>query len=270
MIELGNGWMHGLKNAYHFSVARQIDGVMAEVETASQPLIAARTAVHTAFTGEDTAYKRLQKDWNVETLKAEDRKLDDYMIGIRKILDGHASMPDGEALKQPGRELLQMWKEFDFSTTDGHAAEASKVLNMWQIVADRQADAEALGVYVYFQKAATQANTVLDLVQGRTDERSQRIVGELKTARAATDAAIKQLYQVINSMQVLMPSDDITALARQLKGIEDYARQYYLSGGSSDEPEPEPSEDGEQDGGGSSDGGGGVTPVVPESGSGDE
>jgi len=191
----------------------------------------------------------------VKTLKAEDRKLDDYMIGIRKILDGHASMPDGEELKQPGRELLQMWKEFDFSTTDGHAAEASKVLNMYQIVGQRHEDAEALGVLAYFQKAALQASRVLQLVQGRTDERSQCVVGELKTARSATDAAVKQLYQVVNSMQVLMPSEEITALARKLKAIEDHARQYYLTKGGEDEPEP--SEDGEQDGGE-------VTPVQPE------
>ena len=35
-------------------------------------------------------------------------------------------------------------------------------------------------------------------------------------------------YTVLNSMQTLMPGEALTALARKLCAIEDYARLYYL------------------------------------------
>ena len=101
----------------------------------------------------------------------------------------------------------------------------------------------------------------------RFDELSSRVVGELKEARANTDAAVKQVYQIVNSLQILMPSPEITALAQKLKAIEDYAKQYYLkSSTSSDGGEPTPTPDGgSSDDGGSDDGGSDVTPVTPES-----
>ena len=105
----------------------------------------------------------------------------------------------------------------------------------------------------------------------RFDELAGRIVGELRDARQATDDAIKQLYLVINSMQVLTPSDELTALARKLKTIEDYARQYYLreshSGSGSGEGGQQGGGNGGSQGGGTNTGGdnggqqgGGTTP----------
>jgi len=212
------------------------------------------------------AYKKTQKDWNVERLKDEDKKMDDLMIGTRSILAGHAAMPDGEALKQPAREILQLWKDFNFKTNDSYSGESSKIINIYQEVAKRQSDAEALGVWTYLQKARQQAVTVQSLLALRFDELSSRVVGELKEARANTDAAVKQVYQIVNSLQILMPSAEITALAQKLKAIEDYAKQYYLkTSTSSDGGEPTPTPDGgSSDDGGSDDGGSDVTPVTPE------
>jgi len=59
MIELGNGWMHALKNANHFSVARHQYEMARDFETGNQTFIAAMEALRTAFTAEDTAYKKL-------------------------------------------------------------------------------------------------------------------------------------------------------------------------------------------------------------------
>ena len=48
------------------------------------------------------------------------------------------------------------------------------------------------------------------------------------------------LYRVLMAMQELMPTAELNALITQLKGIELYARQYYLNegatGGGDDEP----------------------------------
>lgn len=260
------GYLGGLKNADHFGVVTQINTPIQQLETENQVFLQAANGLNTAIKAENMAYKKTQKDWNVERLKDEDKKMDDLMIGTRSILAGHAAMPDGEALKQPAREILQLWKDFNFKTNDSYSGESSKIINIYQEVAKRQSDAEALGVWTYLQKARHQAVTVQSLLALRFDELSSRVVGELKEARANTDAAVKQVYQIVNSLQILMPSAEITALAQKLKAIEDYTKQYYLkSSTSSDggEPTPTPSPDGGS-GDGGSDGGSDVTPVTPE------
>lgn len=266
MIELLAGYLGGLKNADHFGVITQIDNCFAGVETENAVFLAAMAEVHKKRIAEDEAYKKTQKDWNVERLKAEDKKMDDYMIGLRSILAGYAAFPDGETLKQPAKEFLQLWKDFNFKTNDSYSGESSKVSNIVQEVSKQKANAEALGVWPFFEKAAQQAATVQSLLSQRFDELSSRVVGELKEARANTDAAIKQAYQVVNSLQVLMPSAEITALAQKLKAIEDYAKQYYLKSSSTsegdDEPTPEPEPTPDPEDGGSD--GGEVTPVKPE------
>lgn len=238
MIELLAGYLRGLSNANHFGVVTQIDNNFANFETDNQVFVKAIAAVHEAVVAEDLAYKRTQKDWNVDRLKAADEVLDDYMIALRSILAGYAAMPDAEAMKQPAKELLQLWKDFNFKTNDSYSGETSKVLNIVQEVQKKQAQAEAMGVWTYFQKAAQQARVVQDLLDLRFNELSSRTVGELKAAREATDAAVKQCFMVLNSLQVLLPSDDVTALCKKLKAIEDYAKQYYLkdnSAGSDDD-----------------------------------
>ena len=228
MIDLNYSYLYSLNNANHVGVTVQINNEAQAFVSDNPTLTAAKTALAAAINREDIAYLKTQKDWNVERLKTEDYTLDRLMICVRSILAGHAALPDGYPLKQKAKEFLQLWKDFGFQTSDSYSGESSKVINMWQEVSARQSDAEALGIYGYFQDAHAQALLIQQLLSHRFDELSSRIVGELKDARLATDSAIKQLYLVFSSMQVLSPTAELTALARKLKAIEDYARQYYL------------------------------------------
>lgn len=290
MIVLQQGYLNNLNNADHFGVITQINNEAQGFTTDNPMLVSAIAGVNSCHQGEDAAYMKSGKDWNVNRMKTEDGKLDKIMVAVRAIVAAHAEMPDGFPLKQTGIEFLQMWKDYDFHTSDSYSGETSKVINMWQTVSERRSDAEALGIYTYFQAAYEQAVLIQQLLNQRFDELAGRIVGELRDARQATDDAIKQLYLVINSMQVLTPSDEITALARKLKTIEDYARQYYLrektSGGSGSESgsngnNGNDGSNGNNEGGETPDpgtgggetpdpgtGGGGETPVNPDPGTG--
>ena len=253
MIDLNYSYLNNLNNANHVGVTVQINNEAQAFISDNPTLTAAKTALAAAINREDIAYLKTQKDWNVERLKTEDHTLDCLMICVRSILSGHASLPDGYPLKQKAKEFLQLWKDFGFQTSDSYSGESSKVINMWQEVSARQADAEALGIYGYFQDANAQALLVQQLLSQRFDELSSRIVGELRDARLATDSAIKQFYLVLNSMQVLSPSAELTALVRKFKAIEDYARQYYLKTNASS-----------SNSGGGSGSGGGTTPDNPD------
>jgi len=92
-------------------------------------------------------------------------------------------------------------------------------------------------------KANQQAAQVLQLISVRVENESQKVKGEMAAARKATDAAIRSAYDVLNALAVLQPSDALTQLITLLFSIEDRAKLYYISVGSTnsgDKPTPTP------------------------------
>lgn len=189
------------------------------------------------------------------------------MSCFHSIVNGYASLPEDEAQKAQAQSAKQVFKDFGFSTKAGYEAEARMTVNMvqeWQ-TPDKY-DLAALGIETWVLKARQQAVKVLNLVAVRVDNESAKVKGELADARKATDEAIRHLYDVLNALAVLQPSEGLTRLIQQLQAIEDRARQYYISSGkpgTDPKPEPQPEPDGgddQQDG----DSDGEVTPVTPE------
>ena len=95
--------------------------------------------------------------------------------------------------------------------------------------------------------------------------------GELAAARKATDEAIRKAYDVINALNVLAPSAELSALINVLFGIEERAKLYYISGASASGTRPTPSPDngGGTDSGTTDPGNGGTTdtptdPTTPD------
>ena len=228
MVELTTSWISHLKNADHVGLTTQILDSAKESGITDSTFQATIATLEKAVADEDEAYKKTQKDWAVEELKDVDVKLDAYMVGIRSIVAGHAALPDSEKTRQKAAELLQLWKDYSFRTGDSYTSESSKVINMFQEVEKLKADAEAVGVWSLFEQAKKLAEEIQDLLGNRFTDLASRVVGEMKRARAATDDAVKQLYRVIDSMQVLTPGGNLTALQKRLRAIEDYARVYYL------------------------------------------
>ena len=228
MIELLTGWLGSLKNADHVGITTQIYELVKKTEINNEMYKAGVAALGKAVTAEDEAYKKTQKDWAVNELKSVDTDLDCYMKGIRSIVAGHAALPPTAETQRKGEELLQLWKDYDFKLNDSYSAESSKVVNMFQDVEKRKTAAEALGVWALFEKANELAQQVQSLLADRFKELGSRVVGELAAARVVTDQTIKQLYQVVGALQSFAPSETVTAMAKELRAIEDYARVYYL------------------------------------------
>lgn len=252
MTELLTSWLSGLKNADHVGITKQIFETAQGTNISNETYKLAVATLSAAIQVEDDAYKRTQKDWAVEQLKSADVEMDNYMKAIRSILAGHAALPDGEPTKQKAKEILHLWKDYAFKLSDSYSGESSKIVNMYQEVEKEKAAAQEIGIWGYFEKARRKALEIQNLLNERFDDLASRTVGEMKKARALTDAAIKQYFQVVNSLQVLNSSDTVTELARKLRAIEDYARVYYLhipSVGSGDLPATPPSTGGDEDDG---------------------
>ena len=195
------------------------------------------------------------KDFASDDLKREDALEDKYMSTIRALLNALLCLPDDEPLRRKAEMAVQLYKDFNFRVADGFEAEARKTLNMvqqWQAATGYTL--QELGIAPWVTKAQQQAQKVLALVTVRVDNESAKVKGELAAARKATDEAIRKVYDILNALNVLQPSAELTHLITVLFGIEDRAKLYYISGGKTggDRPTPMPdggSSDGSSDGG---------------------
>ena len=246
---LTTSYLARLSNANHDGVTQQIDDRFAAFETDNTMFLNAATAVHAARQAEDIAFKRFSgKDFASDDLKREDRLEDQYMSTIRAMLNALTLLPETEPLRRKAEVAVQGFKDFQFQINDGFEAEARKTVNMvqeWQ-TPDKY-DLAALGIEPWIAKARQQAVKVLNLVAVRVDNESAKVKnsasreqsqaclsyaeaqpvfarkrkGELADARKATDEAIRRLYDVLNALAVLQPSEGLTQLIQQLQALAD-------------------------------------------------
>ena len=229
---LTTSYLIKLSTANHDGVTQQISDRLNDYTTDNAMLLAAIQSVGQARIAEDTAYKRFSgKDFASDDLKREDTLGDNYMSTTRGILNGLLYLPMTEPMRRKAELALQLFKDFQFSTSDGYEAEARKILNMnqqWQAATDYTL--AELGIAEWVQKAVAQANKVLQLVTVRVEHESAKVKGELAEARKQTDAAIRQAYDILNALTVLQSSAELQALISLLLGIEERAKLYYING----------------------------------------
>ena len=216
--------------AEHGGLVRQIAGKLHGASISNEMFTQRLSDVDSTSQAEDEAYTHSQKDFNSNRLKEEDGIVDKLVKAVRAIFNGYAELPEDEPNHQKGIELAQVFKDYNFSPSDTYTAEAEKIRNMNQVFQARIADLQALGVADYWAKAVTHAANMEQLLSQRFDDIAARVVGEVKTARANTDNAIKAMYELLAAMKVMMPSAELDNLISQLDAIEAYAWQYYLNG----------------------------------------
>ena len=212
-----------------------------------------------------------QRDPAVKQLEAADKRQDGYVAAARYIIMAYAGLPDTEPTKAEAVECEQVFKDASFRTDNAYGAEADKIIQMQQNLQPHVAFLTQIGAWPFYTKAVEQAQLVRQYLSARALTLGEAVKGEMKTARKATDAAIADLYRTIEAMMELMPSATLTTLYNQLKGIELYARQYYLKEGSTGSgASPDPSQGGENGGdeGGGQNSGGGTGTVTPDPGTG--
>ena len=187
---LTTNYLSRLSNANHDGVTQQISDRLADFETDNQMLTAARTLVHQARQAEDTAYRRFSgKDFASDDLKKEDGLEDKYMSTVHNVLNGLLYLPDTEPLRRKAEMAVQLFKDFNFSTSDGFEAEARKVLNMaQQWAAATEYTLTELGIEAWVQKAVVQANKVLQLVAVRVDHESAKV--KVSASRVQSQACL--------------------------------------------------------------------------------
>ena len=269
--QLNTAWLAELANAHHDGTTQQIDDFVQAFVTDNSIFNQKKTAVHQARLKEDEVWLKSQRDEVVPLLEKADSLQDSYISASHYIMKAHAMLPDGEATKAEALQCVQVFKDFNFRTNDAYGAESDKIIQMQQNLQPHQAFLTQVGAWTFFTKAVEQAQLVRQYLGQRAQTKGEFVKGEMKSARKATDTAIADLYKTIMAMMELLPSAELTALFNQLKGIEIYARQYYLnegatgsgsgdggnSGGGGDAPTPTPDPTPDPNSGGGDNGGSG-------------
>lgn len=245
--QLNTAWLGELANAHHDGTTQQIDGFVQSFSTTNARFLEKAAAVANARQKEDVVWMKSQRDDAVAQLEAADKLQDSYVSAARYIITAHAGLPDSEPTKAEAVVCAQVFKDYNFRTNEAYGAESDKIIQMQQNLQVHQTFLTQIGAWAFYLKAVEQAQQVRSLLGERALTKGEFVKGEMKSARRATDVAIADLYKTILAMLDLMPSAELTALYNQLKGIEIYARQYYLkdgvtsNGGGGDTPTPSPS-----------------------------
>ena len=252
----------GFPMAFYYSATQSFDGRMAEVESALERLNAMRTEQHRLFTAFDTAYKNSLKNQTTDTIKKKDEERDHVGYVMERVAKLWGEKLDDDTLNIHGRRVAQVFKDFDFRTTEALVAENAKVQNMEQRFAEPQlqADLAAMGLTELNRRFAALTQEIVALMAQRNEEQSTIIVGELKAAREALDAHYRQFITYLNAVQELQPEEAISQAAQFYN--EDIRKIDLQIAQSRRKKKDE--EDGGSSDDGSSDDGGEVTPVQPE------
>ena len=260
---LNSSWLERLTNPNHDGITQQIDDSAMAYVTDNARFIEKRNAVHQCRQREDAVWLVVQRDPAVNRLANADNREDAYISAMRYTNLAHANLPDDEPTKAEAKECEQVFKDFKFRTDNNYGAEADKIIQMQQNFAPHQEFLTQIGAWTFFTKAVEQAYLVRELLLERAQTEGEFVKGEMKNARAATDAAIADLFRTIDAMMDLMPSPELTALYNRMKGLEIYAKKYNLPGSSSSSNQNNQNNSensGEENGGDSGDNGGGLPP----------
>ena len=226
------GWLSDLSNANHDNSTQQIDDFVQAFATDNARFIEKRTALHQCRQREDEVWLKAQRDPAVVRLNRADDTQDAYVSAARYIITAHAGLPDSEPTKAEAQACLQIFKDYKFRTDEAKGAEADKIIQMQQNFEPHQTFLTTIGAWTFFTKAVQAAQQVREVLGERAMTVGSFVKGEMATARRNTDQAIAELYKIIMAMMELMPSNELSALFTQLKGIELYAKQYYITTGS--------------------------------------
>ena len=203
MKEIQTVYLGGMNNAAHFLFVSNV-AARAEKDAAVAEKCAAQVAaLRAAVKAEDENLQLSAKSLTTDKIADADRLRDQLYAGYKKAVAGYANFPV-EEMAEAAKVLSQHIKDYKIDTQAQLDKETGLLVNFLQDLEGKlkaRVDALSLGAFVEKLKAANEA--VRELTAQRTDERSSKTAGALKTTRAASDEAYKTLVAHVNAHALL-------------------------------------------------------------------
>lgn len=222
-----------LTNADHYGVIRHIVDYLendASTELAeSEQYIASFNSLMTAHNTEVDAYLKIRKDYTSDELKAKYKEMMGYMSAVRYTIMGQTYLPEGQTNKTVADKLLLIIKSFKLDSKDGYETNSSKVDNIVDDLNKHEDLLTSLNIKTLVAQLGAACNTVRGLLKQRIQNEASRVKGLMKYTRAQTDDAIQRVFDIINAINTLTPTDALKANIDFLVSLETRAKQYYIS-----------------------------------------
>ena len=196
-----------MNNAAHFLFVSNVADRAEKDATVAEKCAAQVQALRAAVTAEDENLQLSAKSLITDKIADVDRLRDQLYAGYKKAVGGYANFPVAE-MAEAAKILNQHIKDYKIDTQAQLDKETGLLVNFIQDLEGKFAEqVKTLSLTAFVEKLKAANEDVRDLTAQRTDERSAKTAGALKTARAASDEAYKMLVQHVNA-RALIESDD--------------------------------------------------------------
>lgn len=202
-----------LNNGAHFQFIKNVSDRLAtdtkiKENAVGQAVIKALTE---ALTTEDKYLVLSQKSLLTDEIAHADKERDTLFTGYRTAVKGFLNMPIA-ALAKNARELWQHLADYAIDPQMQLERETGLISNLCtDLIGKYATQVQALGLKPYVDALKTANERVETLLVQRTTDNSTKVVGALRTAREASDNAIRNLTKVVNALAILGNPADYAA-----------------------------------------------------------
>ena len=202
-----------LNNGAHFQFIKNVSDRLAtdtkiKENAVGQAVIKALTE---ALATEDKYLVLSQKSLLTDEIANADKERDTLFNGYRTAVKGFLNMPVA-ALAKNARELWQHLADYAIDPQMQLERETGLITNLCtDLVGKYATQVQALGLKPYVDALKTANERVETLLVQRTTDNSTKVVGALRTAREASDKAIRNLTKVVNALAILGNPADYAA-----------------------------------------------------------
>ena len=174
--------------------------------------------------GSDLTRQRLEKDRQRDVLYKE----------IKKTVDTFATLtifPDRQEAALRMQPVMQRYKIDPDGGIEAQTVATEQWLEEQLANYNLQQAAQALGIHESINQLKTLNDEIQQLTADRNDERSQKTTAELKTARAATDQAYREMVLMVNAQAITTSVDPASAAMSHtyevlIKSVQETIRYY--------------------------------------------
>ncbi len=198
-----------MNNGAHFTyVSNIVARALADTTVASGKSAVLVADLKMAVAQEDAALKISQKSLITDEITKADDDRDTYYMGYKASVKAFLSMPEPEKM-QAAKVLWQHIKDYKISVHEQMDKETGLLINFIDDLEQKYAaEVVILGLNSYVTSMKEANERVRSLTLQRTNERMNIVVGALKNARKATDAAYRDLVKMVNSLAVVNGVDE--------------------------------------------------------------
>lgn len=188
------------------------------------------TAFLAAVDKEDADFKKSQASALTSVINAADLARDNAWTTIMTTAKGFSNGSGTEAQTNNAKLLLEVKKLYSFDLNCNLKHETSMIRQAIDEIERRGINLALLGLDGIFATLKENNLKVSELFGDRIDELADRILGELRSDRLASDAAYDALVDVIHALAILEPADKYPLFIKRWNKMVNYYRVHFLKG----------------------------------------